>query len=137
MRVKHFLFCISVVGLLAGCAVTEPPPLPQNNPADPQVRDSLKPPRDLLVLDETTLAIETRLSATESDAKRAETMQHNMSNMPGMQHGDMQRDGMKMEGAEQTKQSGGMESHEGMQHGASSLPEKKAIADDMKKRLIR
>jgi len=67
--------------------------LPPKNPADPQVRSSSKLPRDLLVRDETTLAIEKQLSATEADAKSAESMQHEM---PGMEHGQMQHERMKM-----------------------------------------
>ena len=98
IRISKFFSSISIAGLLIGCAATEPPPLPQNNPADPQVRSVSKAPRNALVRDETTLAIEKQLSATEADAKSAESMHHDMNNMPGMQHGDMQHEGMKMEG---------------------------------------
>ena len=76
---------ISAAGLLAGCA-TGPPPLLLNNPADPQVRGSSRVPRNVLARDETTLAIERQLSATQAYAEGAEKMQRNM---PGMQHGDM------------------------------------------------
>ena len=132
MNIKflQFVLAIPVAGLLAGCAVT-PPPLPQNNPADPQVRGLSTGPRNLLVRDETTLAVEKQLKATEADAKSAETMKHDMNNMPGMQQGGMQgmqHEGMKMEQPGQMKSSGEMD----MQHGAAG-PEKKAVADEMKK----
>jgi Heavy metal binding domain len=67
--------CVAVI--FAGCA-TQPPPLPSNNAADPQVHSSSKAPRNLLVADETTLAIERQLSATEAYAQSAEKMEHNM-----------------------------------------------------------
>ena|SRR5712692_5821425 len=92
--IVQFVFVISIVGLIASCAATEPPPLPPNNPADPQVGSSSKAPRNVLVRDETTLAIEKQLSATKADTKSAESMKHDMQNMPGMQH-----DGMKMKAA--------------------------------------
>src|SRR5206468_4801715 len=78
---------------------------------------------------------EKQLSATEADAKSAESMKHDMNNMPGMQHGDMQgmQHGMKMEEHGETKHGREMEGHEGMQHGADAQPEKKALADEMKK----
>src|SRR5206468_6752952 len=81
---------ICVAGFWTGCA-TNPPPLPPGNPADPQVRAHTKGVSDLLVPDETTLAIEKELSQTESTAKSSESMQHE-----GMQHGGMQ--GMQHEG---------------------------------------
>src|SRR5438876_5325997 len=105
--------------VLVSCAATNPPPLPPGNPADPQLRAHTKGPPNLLVPDETTLAIEKELSQTESTAKSSESMEHE-----GMQHGGiqgMQHEGMKMEG------------HEGMQPGAVAQPEKKAVADKMKK----
>jgi hypothetical protein len=131
---------ICAAGFFSACA-TNPPPLPPGNPADPEVRAPARTPRNLLVRDETTLAIQKQLSATEADAKSAETMHHDIGSMPGMQHGGMkmeakpsgmqgmQHEGMKME----AKQGGAMESHEGMQHGAAVQPEKKAVADEMKK----
>jgi len=110
MKIKflQFSFAIPVAGLLAGCAATGPALLPQNNPADAQVRSSSSGPRNLLVRDETTLAIEERLSATEVDAEK-----------PGMAHGDMNQ------------------GHEGMQHGnaAQAKPmeeEMKKTSDEMK-----
>ncbi len=108
---NRIMMLIFVAGLLAGC-VTEPPTLPQHNPADPQVRGSSSPAGSVLVRDETTLAIEKQLSATEGDAKSAETMHHDMSNMPDMHHGEAQ--------------------HGQMQQGAVE-PEKKAVANEMKK----
>jgi hypothetical protein len=114
--IAQFVFVISAAGLIASCAATEPPPLPQNNPADPRLRTSSKKPRNLLVQDETTLAIQKELSATEAEATGAETMQHDMHHMPGMQN-----EGMKME------------QHEQMQHAGAPQPEKKAIEAKMKK----
>jgi rubrerythrin len=58
-----------------------PPPLPPNNAADPQVRGSSRTPRNLLAPDGTTLAIEKQLSATQAHAEAAEKMEHG-----GMQH---------------------------------------------------
>src|SRR5438105_2788924 len=78
-------------GLLAGCASTVPPPLPPSNPADPTVRVPSRAAVNLLAHDETTVAIQTELSHTASNAKGAESMQHmNHGSMPGMQHGEMQ-----------------------------------------------
>jgi rubrerythrin len=124
----QFIFTMSVAALLAGCAATVPPPLPPKNPANPQVRSSSKTPCNLLVPDQTTLAIEKELSATEADAKAAETMKHDMQNMPGMQH-----EGMKMEQHDQMKQGSEMTGHEGMQHGKEQPQEKKALENEMKK----
>jgi len=78
---------VCATAFFLGCA-TNPPPLPPNNPADPQVRGSSREPRDLLAADETTLAIERQLAATEANAASAEKMEHDMTNMPGMQHGE-------------------------------------------------
>src|SRR6266487_5252323 len=128
-------FSICAAGFLSACA-TNPPPLPPGNPADPQVRAPTKTPRNLLARDETTLAIEKQLSATEAYAESAEKIGHDMKNMPGMQHGGMQgmqHEGMEMDQPGQMKQSGEMQGHEGMQHGAVAQPEKKAVADEMKK----
>jgi len=87
---------ISAAGFLAGCA-TNPPPLPPNNPAEPQVRGSSRTPRNLLARDETTLAIERQLSAGAAYAESAEKMEHKMGNMPDMQHGEMQYQGMQQQ----------------------------------------
>jgi len=115
--VCRFVLLICVAGFIAGCA-TEPPPLPPNNPADPQVRASSKKPRNVLLRDEVTLAIQKELSSTQVLAKSAESMQHDMQNMPGMQHGEMQHEGM--------------EGHEGMQP-KNAESEKKALANEIKK----
>jgi rubrerythrin len=123
-------FSICAAGFLSACA-TNPPPLPPGNPADPQVSSSSRTPRNLLVRDETTLAIEKQLSATEALAESAEKMGHDMKNMPGMQ--GMQHEGMKMDGGEQKEHTGEMKGHAGMQHDAVAQPEKKALADEMKK----
>ena len=85
---EQFIFAM----LLAGCAVA-PPPLPRNNPAEPAVHQSAPEPRDVLVRDEITIAIEKELSATKTDAKSAGSVKHDMNNMPGMGQGDMK--GMK------------------------------------------
>jgi rubrerythrin len=110
------LICVAAVS--ASCA-TNPPPLPPNNPADPHVHSGSRTPRNLLMQDETTVAIERELSATQTHAESAEKMDHDMQNMPAMQHGEMQH--------------GEMDGHAGMQHGAAAQPEKKALADEMKK----
>ena len=89
------VIAIATVGFIAGCA-TEPPPLPPNNAAEPQVRSSARAPRNLLAQDETTLAIERQLNATRAYAASAEEMEHDMGNMPGMQHGGMQHGQMKI-----------------------------------------
>ena len=121
------LLSTCVAGFLSACA-TNPPPLPPGSPADPQVRAPAKTPRNLLARDETTLEIEKQLNATEAYAESAEKMEHNMKNMPGMQH-----EGMKMEQPSQMKQNGEMQGNEGMQHGAVAQPEKKAVVDEMRK----
>jgi hypothetical protein len=93
--IKMFVaaFCMQ---LLIGCA-TEPPPLAPNNPANPDVRTSSRVPINLLARDETTLAIEKELSASEADAKSSESMHHDMQNMHGMRHESikMQHDHMQ------------------------------------------
>jgi rubrerythrin len=128
----RLVLSICVAGFSASCA-TNPPPLPPNNPADPHVHSGSRTPRNLLMQDETTVAIERELSATQAHAESAEKMEHDMQNMPAMQHGEMQHGGMKMDQPRQMKQSGEMEGHAGMQHGAAAQPEKKAVADGMKK----
>jgi multidrug efflux pump subunit AcrA (membrane-fusion protein) len=103
---------ISAAAFLTGCA-TEPPPLPPNNPADPQVRGSSQALRNLLLKDETTLAIEKQLSATEAYAESAEKMEHDMGNMPGTQHAQKQSYEMQRQNIES---------------------EKKALTEEMKKK---
>jgi hypothetical protein len=85
IRISQFLISMFVAGLVTGCA-TNPPPLPLNNAADPQLRASSRTLRDVLAKDETTIAIEKQLSATAADAESAEKMQHDMQSMPGMEH---------------------------------------------------
>ena len=76
-------------------------------------------PRNLLARDETTIAIEKQLSAPEAYAESAEKMEHDMQNMPGMQHGKMQH--------------GEMEGQSQMQHRGDVETQKKAAVDEMKK----
>src|SRR5205823_5826128 len=79
------------------------------------------------------LAIEKQLSQTESAAKASGNMEHDMNNMPGMQHGAMQHEGMKMGGGEQREHTGEIEGRQRVQHGAAAPAEKKAVADEMTK----
>jgi Heavy metal binding domain len=95
LEFRRVLMSISAVGFLTGCA-TEPPPLPPNNAAEPQVRSPVRTPRNLLTQDETTLAIERQLSATQVHGEAAEKMEHNMGNMPGMQHEDIKMEHDRM-----------------------------------------
>jgi len=110
------LVCAIVgAGLLAGCTSITPLPFPPGNPADATIRVPVRTPDNLLVHDETTVAIEGELSQTASKAKSAESMQHmNRGSMPGMQHGEMQ-----------------MEDQQGKPTDVEA--EKKALADEMKK----
>jgi hypothetical protein len=108
--------CVAVI--FTGCA-TEPPPLPPNNAADPQVLSSARAPRNLLAPDETTLAIEQQLSATEAYAESAEKMKYDPAAAgPGVQHGALQH--------------GAMQGHEQMQP-KNAEAEKNALSDEMKK----
>ena len=108
---------IVAIGVLVACTSTTPPPLPPGNPADPQVRIPTKTPNNLLVHDETTLAIEKELSPTESAAKSAENMQQmGPGDMSGMQHGQMK-----------------MDDHQNMPNAGNAEGGKKAVADEMKK----
>ena len=102
-------------GLMAGCASTVTPPLPPSNPAEPTVRVPSRAAVNLLAHDETTVAIQTELSQTASNAKSAESMQHmNHGNMPGMQHGEMQMEDQQAKPTDVEAQ-------------------KKVLADEMKK----
>ena len=111
-------FCIVMAaGFLAGCTATTLPPLPENNPANPQAFVPGNRPHNVLAHDETALAIQNELSRTETAAKSAESMQPmNHGSMPGMQH-----DQMKMKGPKDAP------SHTKVEQ------EKKALADEMKK----
>src|ERR1700694_3242835 len=116
INAKQSICWIVAIGVLAACTSTTPPPLPPRNPADPQVHVPAKPPSNLLVHDETTLAIEKELSQTESAAKNAESMQQmGRGDMPGMEHGEM-----KMDDRQEMPNAGNAES------------EKKTVADEMK-----
>ncbi len=108
---KQSVCSIVAIGVLTACASTTPPSLPAGNPADAQARVSENRPNNLLVHDETTVAIHKELSQTASSAKGAETMHHDMSNMPGMK----------------------MEDHKEMPNATAVDSEKKALADEMKK----
>ena len=108
--ILYFVFAISLAELMASCVAPDPPPFPPNSPADPQVRSSSKPPRSLS-RDETTEEVERALALTQEEAKGAESMHHDMQNMPGM---------------------AGMD-HGDMQHGSAPPSEKKQLAEEMKK----
>jgi rubrerythrin len=87
-----FLVCvISSVALMSGCIAPDPPPFPPNSAADPQLRSSSRPPRSI-TRDQTTEEVERALAATQGEANSAESMQHDMMNMPGMNHGEMQHE---------------------------------------------
>ncbi len=105
---RKLLVAIVSAGLLAGCTSTSPPPLPPGNPADAGVRVPARRPGNVLVHDETTVAIQNELSRTASETKSAESM----PNMPGMNNGEMKMDQAKPADVES---------------------EKKALADEMKK----
>jgi seryl-tRNA synthetase len=124
------LASIFAAGFIISCA-TNPPPLPQNNPADPQVRGSSRAPRDLLTADETTLAIERQLSATQAYAESAEKMEHDMGNMPGMQHSKMRHEGTQ----HQTQPKGTKSEKKGLsEEMKKTSDEMKAASDEMKKK---
>ncbi|HKQ38889.1 MAG TPA: heavy metal-binding domain-containing protein [Verrucomicrobiae bacterium] len=89
--------------MLNACIAPDPPPM-IGTAADPQVRGSSRTPRNLLERDETTLAIEKQLSATQADAESGQKMEHDMGNMPGMQHGEMKSPGMQPKSADSEKQ---------------------------------
>lgn len=112
------LFCIIVAtGFLAGCTATNLPPVPENNPANPQAFVPANRPHNVLAHDETTVAIQSELSRTEKAAKSDESMgSMDHGNMPGMQHDQMKMDGPKDETSS-----------------AKVEREKKALSDEMKK----
>jgi len=58
----RLLITISVAGLLASCAATDPPQLPPNNPANPLARESIPHRRSFLMADPTSQAINNRLT---------------------------------------------------------------------------
>lgn len=117
INARHSIGWIVGIGVLVACTSTAPPPLPPRNPADPQVHVPAKPPSNVVVHDETTLAIANELSQTESAAKNAESMQKMGSgDMPRMQQGQMK-----------------MDDHQNMPNAANADGGKKAVADEMKK----
>lgn len=121
---KQSICWIVATGFLVACTSTTPPSLPAGNAADPQVHVPARAPNNLLAHDDTTVAIANELRQTESGAKSAETMHHDMNNMPGMQHGDMpgmQHGDMKME------------DHKEVPPQTNVEPEKQKLADEMKK----
>lgn len=82
IRIKHGTLVGLIIGaaLLLGCTSYGPPPLPANNPADPQAGESRRSAAGFLQTDATTSAIRDRLGGGPQIAKgRGE-------NMPGMQH---------------------------------------------------
>jgi len=123
IRIFVAAFCMQ---LLIGCA-TDPPPLAPNNPANPDVRTSSTVPINLLARDETTLAIEKELSASEAGAKSSESMHHHMQNMHGLRHESIK---MQHDRMQQGKE---MDSHGGMQHGMKQPKQEKALQNEMKK----
>jgi len=125
-RFVRIISAISLADLLGGCAATNPPPLPQYNPANAQIRSSSQLPQ-LLARDEITRAIESELSATAENARSAESMHHNMQNMQGMQHDGMQHGDMQM------KQNGSYHPPAEMMQSNAQPAEKKSIEAEMKK----
>jgi rubrerythrin len=116
INARQSLRIVVVTGFLVGCTATTLPPLPENNPANPQARVPANRPHNVLAHDETTLAIQNELNRTETAAKSVESMQDmSHGNMPGMQHNQMKMEGSKnVPSAVQVEQ------------------EKKALADEMK-----
>jgi hypothetical protein len=102
--ITQFCRCLSSMGLaavlLSGCAFTNPPPLPAENPTNPQAGESAPPPRSLLVADATTKAISERLKKVPAEAKMPATEEG------GMQHRGMQHEGMKHEDASHEQDKG-------------------------------
>lgn len=111
INLSRLICAIFAVGFFAGCTSTTPPSLPPGNAADAQASVPENGPNNLLVHDETTVAIQKELSQTASSAKGAETMNHDMSNMPGMK----------------------MEDHNKMPPQTNANTEEKTVADEMKK----
>lgn len=103
---RRLLTVLAGAGLLAGCASATAPFFAPGNSADPQVRVPARPPANLLLHDETTVAIQQELSRNESATKTAETVQH----------GDMK-----------------MENRKDMPNATNAEQEKATITDEMKK----
>ena len=69
-RVNRVIIAISVAGLLANCAATDPPQLPPNNPANPLARESIPHRRSFLMADATSQAINDRLTQNLEAAEK-------------------------------------------------------------------
>jgi Heavy metal binding domain len=98
IEMTNFVCAIFLAGLMAGCAASDPPPFPPNSSADPQVHGSSNLAR-LALRDQTSEEIERALNATKKNVKSTETMQHDMHNMSGVKHGEMQHTGEMKTGA--------------------------------------
>lgn len=97
--------------LLSGCAFTNPPPLPAENPANPEVADSAPPPESLLVADGTTRAISKRLTQVPAAAQ-----------LPATEHGGMDHGGMQHEGTKPEEQRQSGDASQEQQKGAYTCP---------------
>jgi hypothetical protein len=84
--------------LLSACAFTNPPPLPPENPTNPQVGESAPPPKSLLVADATTKAISDRLEQVPAEAKMPATEDGGMQHKE-MQHSETSQEQQKAAGA--------------------------------------
>ena len=107
---------------MASCVAPDPPPFPPNSPADPNVHSVSKPP-GLIARDETTEEVERVLASTEDQAKNAQKMEHDMQNMPGMEHGDMKG----MQHGETHRD------HKATQPGQEQVEDKKKLVEEMQK----
>jgi Heavy metal binding domain len=90
---RYLLPSAPAAALLSGCAFTNPPPLPLENPTNPEVAGSGAPPKSLLVADATTKAISERLRQVPAAAE-----------LPAMEHGGMEHGGMHDEGTKPQEQ---------------------------------
>ena len=104
---------VIAAAFLVGCSATNPPPLPENNPAEAAIPVPVNGPRNVLRHDETSVAIQAELSKSQAAAKHAQQMSH--GDMPGMQQSEMKMEDQKGPTAAQVEQ------------------EKKEIAGKMKK----
>jgi Heavy metal binding domain len=107
--------------LLSGCAFTNPPPLPPDNPANPEVADSAPPPESLLVADGTTRAISKRLRQVPAAAELPATEDG------GMDHGGMQHEGTK---PEEQRQSGDASQEQQKPGGVYTCPMHPEVTSD-------
>ena len=79
IRIDRVITAIAGIGLLAACAITQPPELPPDNPANPHSAESNRPAA-FLTTDATTQAITIRLRQAPAVAETRG------GEMPGMQH---------------------------------------------------